>query len=160
MLCKLRLLSFIISSYYFIAICTNFPFCLPLCHWQSTPPQTWACIRKSNTQYIRTADKAITTIEPLRQSLRFQIHICCQAWHSLQRSPTYPPNSSIHFHHHCQCHSWWWLTIVAYTMSLLLFLIKSVCMTPPHPPWSISRDPPPYALSDKIAMYLESPPSI
>ena len=66
-------ISFILYSFYFLTICSNFPFQLRLRHRQSTPPPpTRAGIRKSNTVLPPTAEEALAATEPLRRPPRFR----------------------------------------------------------------------------------------
>ena len=97
--CQLCLLFFILSSFYFLTICTNLDFRLRLRlrHRQSnTSPPTWVVIRKSNTASPLTSDKALAVTEPLRRPTRFpDIHMSLPrlpARRHLRQRPTLPPD--------------------------------------------------------------------
>ena len=76
--CQLFIIPFILYSFYFLTIRSNFPFRLRLCHQQITPPSppTQAGIINSKTISLRTADEALASTEPLHQPTRFQVRIC------------------------------------------------------------------------------------
>ena len=88
---QLCIVSFILFSFYFLNICANFPFCVRLCHWRSTPPPpARAGIRKSNTASPPTSDKDLAAADPLYRPPLLRRCVCRHSCFRLQRRLSFP----------------------------------------------------------------------
>ena len=99
--CQLSLLFFILSSLYFITICSNSPyFVLPITMLEYVYPPSQQSITKRNNLSSLNADKYPTTAETLLVPPWFQRHIlwciCCR----LRKMFPFPLTSAIRCRHH------------------------------------------------------------
>ena len=91
--CQLHILSFILSSFYFLTICANFPFCIRLRHLRSKPhPPAQVGIRKINTASPPTFHKSLAAAKHLHQSPRFLYTHLVLHLSPLPTNKSLPPN--------------------------------------------------------------------
>ena len=89
--CPLCLLSFILSSFYFLTIHANLPFCIYLSHLKSTHPlPSRVVIININTASLQTSYKSLVADDPLHQPPRFWRRISCCACLCLWQNLPYP----------------------------------------------------------------------
>ena len=105
--CQIHILSFILSSFYFLTIVNQLTFHLHIrCRHNHPYPPGRVVLRKGNTASSLTVYKVLATVDSLQRPPRLQRRICHCACLCLWRRPPSPPTSDICWELYERIHSY------------------------------------------------------